>query len=105
MPRRAKSRRSFAHVGRQLLLLMLSSGASMLDVAPLHAQATTSVGAAMSGRGAPQVSAIAKSIEQEAATAADVAAQMPSLVSAVAAAAQAIRLRSAPTNAGVAPVA
>jgi hypothetical protein len=39
------------------LLLMLSSGASMLDVAPLHAQATTSVGATMSGRGAPQVSA------------------------------------------------
>lgn len=57
MPRRAKSRRSFAHVGRQLLLLMLSSGASMLDVAPLPAQAAASVGAAMSGRGAPQVSA------------------------------------------------
>ncbi len=54
--------------------------------------------------GAPQVSAIAKSIEQEAATAADVAAQMPSLVSAVAAAAQAIRLRSVPVETVVEPV-
>ena len=48
--------------------------------------------------GAPQVSAIAKSIEQDAVTLADVASQMPSLVGAVAAAAQAIRLRPAASS-------